>query len=86
MSDYTFDSIKEEIIKILEDNGLVAETEDNGDAFLDISTIDSITFISFIIDVENKLEIVFPDDLLSIDVLQSLNGFVGLLYELVNEA
>ena len=80
-----FDYIKEEVIKLLENNGLIAEAETDGDTFLDVTTIDSIAFISFILDVEEKFEIIFPDELLSINILQSLNGLVSLLCELSNE-
>ena len=85
MSNDTFEDIKKEVIIILENNGIVAEMEDDGDTFLDILTIDSITFISFIVDVEAKFEIIFPDEFLSINILQSLNGFVHLLCELLDK-
>lgn len=85
MSNNTFDNIKEEVVKILENNGVVVEMEDDGDAILDIVAIDSITFISFIVDIENTFGIAIPDELLSLMIIQSLNGFVCVLSELLIE-
>ena len=85
MSNNTFDNIKEEVIKILENNGVIVEMGDDGDAIFDISAIDSITFISFIVDIENTFGIVIPDELLSLMIIQSLNGFVCVLSELLIE-
>ena len=48
MSHITYDNIKEEVVKILENNGVVVQMENDGDAILDIADIDSITFISFL--------------------------------------
>ena len=85
MSHITYDNIKEEVVKILENNGVVVQMENDGDAILDIADIDSITFISFIVDIENTFEIAIPDELLSLMIIQSLNGFVCVLSELLIE-
>ncbi len=85
MSNNTLDNIKEEVVKILENNGIVVEMKDDGDAFFDITAIDSITFISFIVDIENIFGIAIPDELLSLMIIQSLNGFVSVLSELLIE-
>lgn len=45
---------------------------------------DSITFISLIVELENKFEIDFPDELLAMDSLGSLSGFSYLLMEIIN--
>lgn len=76
-----FDNIKEIVITTLENNGVIVELT-NGDADISSYPIDSITFISFIVDLENALDIIFPDDYLSINTLQSINGFTNLLIEL----
>ena len=85
MSHITYDNIKEEVVKILENNGVVVQMENDGDAILDIADIDSITFISFIVDIENTFGIAIPDELLSLMIIQSLNGFVCVLSELLIE-
>lgn len=48
-----FDKVKTTIIKLLENNGIIIES---GEEDLDLRnySIDSILFISFIIDVENE--------------------------------
>lgn len=46
--------------------------------------VDSLMFISFVVELEKRLNIVFPDDLLFISTLTSLNGFVNMLIEIVN--
>lgn len=85
MNNNAFNSIKIDVIRAMENNGIVVEVEDDGDAILDISAIDSITFISFIIDIESSFKIVIPDEFLSLMIIQSLNGFVSMLIELLNE-
>ena len=85
MNNNTLDNIKINVIKALENNGIIVKIENDGDAFLDISAIDSITFISFIIDIESTFEIVFPDEFLSLMIIQSLNGVVHMLSELITE-
>ena len=45
---------------------------------------DSIMFISFIVELEKKFEIEFPDELLLINALASLSGFAYLLAEIIN--
>ncbi len=44
----------------------------------------SLMFIAFIVDLEDRFGIEFPDDLLTADTLSSLNGFVSLVQLLIN--
>lgn len=85
MSIFTQKTVEEKIKIMLENNGIAFEDNDDGDTDIDVTAMDSITFISFIIDVEDAFEIVLPDELLSIEVLQSLSSFANIVYELVNE-
>lgn len=85
MSKNTFENIKEDVVKMLENNGVVVNMEEDGDAILDIAAIDSITFISFIVDIENTFGVTIPDEMLSLTIIQSLNGFVSVLSELLME-
>ena len=57
----------------------------SGDIDLRSYISDSIMFISFIIELEKKLQIEFPDELLLVDSFSSLNGFSYLLMEMLNE-
>ena len=44
--------------------------------------LDSIQFISFIVELERELNIEFPDELLLYDNIRSLNGFISLIENL----
>lgn len=46
---------------------------------------DSLMFVSFVVELEKKLGIDFPDELLLIDTLASLSGFAYLLAEIINK-
>ena len=78
-----FDKVKTTIIKLLENNGIIIES---GEEDLDLRnySIDSIMFISFIIDVENEFAIAIPDEYLTIELLQSIDGLTNLIIELTN--
>lgn len=45
--------------------------------------IDSIGFMSFIVELENRLGIYFPDERLDFEVLSSLNGFTEMIEDLM---
>lgn len=81
----TLDCVKEKVKTIFENNGIIVAKDDDSDDNIDVSAIDSITFISFIVDVESVFDIAFPDELLSIVILQSVNGFTEIVYGLLNE-
>lgn len=61
--------------------------EENRDKELDIDLRDyikdSISFISFIIELETNLEIEIPYEMLAYESLTSFNGFCNMLCELV---
>ncbi len=78
-----FDKVKTTIIKLLENNGIIIES---GEEDLDLRnySIDSILFISFIVDVENEFAIAIPDEYLTIELLQSIDGLTNLIIELTN--
>ncbi len=76
------DKVKTAVIEELDNLGIIVDekTEDVGLLSMEI---DSITFISFIIAIEDRFAIQFPDDALNIEVLNSLNGFTSLICELL---
>lgn len=78
-----FDKIRKAILKLLENNGVVIES-DEGDLDLRNYSIDSILFISFIVDLENEFSIAIPDEYLTIELLQSIDGLTNLIIELIN--
>ena len=74
--------IRNTVIKCLNNVGIVIEC-DAEDVNINDYNVDSITFISFIIDIENELGIEIPDGYLYSDILQSLNGFLSLVQQLI---
>lgn len=76
--------IKQAIIEELENLSIVL---DNTDEDVDLLTlgIDSLTFVSFIVALEDRFQVMFPDSFLTMEVLSSLNGFTSLLEDLLSK-
>lgn len=73
---------KEIIINVLIDLGIdCSEINLNSDTDVDLSEYitNSLTFINFIVKIEEKLEIKIPDEFLILEKLTSLNGFINML-------
>lgn len=75
--------VRNVVIECLEDIGILIDLSSDDDVNLTEYSVDSISFISFIVALEEKLGIIIPDDLLLIDILQSMNGFINLIEELI---
>jgi acyl carrier protein len=67
--------MREAILKILNDMGIQIESRENNDDF-DLSELflDSIQFISFIVDVEDYLQTSLPEEYLLIEKFRSFNA------------
>lgn len=76
------DKIKNDVIEVLNELGI--ETEDIGENDVDLTEfiVESIMFISFIVELEDKLGIEIPEELLDINSIKSLNTFSTILEEL----
>lgn len=59
--------------------------ECDGDINLTEYDIDSIAFMSFVVDLETTFNISIPDQYLTYDILQSLVGLENLIVELLPE-
>jgi len=70
--------IKKVVIDELENLGVIIDDSENDVDLLSMN-IDSITFISFIVALEERFKIQFPDEYLTMEVMNSLNGFSNLL-------
>ena len=70
--------IKKVVIDELENLGVIIDDSENDVDLLSMN-IDSITFISFIVAIEERFKIQFPDEYLTMEVMNSLNGFSNLL-------
>ena len=77
------DKIKNDVIEVLNELGI--ETEDIGENDVDLTEfiVESIMFISFIVELEDKLGIEIPEELLDIISIKSLNTFSTILEELL---
>lgn len=73
------------IIKALENVGI--DIGDNPDLNTDLRDYinASVIFISFIVELEDSLQIEFPDELLLTDILSSLGSFCKIVEELVGQ-
>lgn len=71
------------ICSILDDMGFVIF--ESGDFDISDYIVDSIQFISFIVNIEEKLQINLPDDFLSFDVLKSAKGLANKLSCLISK-
>lgn len=73
------DKIKNDVIEVLNELGI--ETEDIGENDVDLTEfiVESIMFISFIVELEDKLGIEIPEELLDINSIKSLNTFSTIL-------
>ena len=78
------EQVKKSIIKLLQNNGVLIESNDDN---LDVNnySIDSIMFISIIVDIENQFSIAIPDEYLTIELLKSIDGLTNLVIELTNQ-
>lgn len=78
------ENIRQKILELMSDIGYFIE-----DASIDVDIrdyiIDSIEFIGFIVQLEEKFNISFPDEYLMIDTLESLNGLANLLSSIGEE-
>ena len=77
------DKIKNDVIEVLNELGI--ETEDIGENDVDLTEfiVESIMFISFIVELEDKLGIEIPEELRDINSIKSLNTFSTILEELL---
>lgn len=71
---------KETILSILQEAGNSIDNLDpNENVDLRLYIIDSMQFISFIISVEERFDIEFPDEMLLMENIESLDNFAGIV-------
>lgn len=81
------DDIKKLILEILDKNGIyIAPTEAEEDLDLREFILDSLQYVNLIVELEKSLDIEFPDEILQYDNLSSINGFVSLISEMLQES
>ncbi|MBQ5842545.1 MAG: acyl carrier protein [Clostridia bacterium] len=77
-------SIEDKVINIISNNVLNKEIviDKNTNLVQDLA-LDSIVFIQIILDIETEFEIEFPDELLTMDSLSSLNTIVSIIKNII---
>ena len=76
---------KQEIKNIMEEIGLDVSDIGNDDIDLSEYIVDSLMFINFVVELENKFNVDLPDEYLDVDVLKSFNALSTLIEELLKE-
>ena len=78
--------IKEKVLYVMESIGVFVE-DDVKDTNFDMRDyiVDSLQFITFIVNLEKELGIVYPDELLLMDKIGSLDGFCSIIESLMPE-
>ena len=80
-------SVREKLLNILEDSGIFIDKdniENKHEIDLREYIIDSIQFISFIVEIEKELNMEFPDEGLLYDNIASLNGFATIIESIIS--
>lgn len=75
---------RERVISCLNTVGILIDSTLD-DVNLNDYDVDSISFISFIVEIEKEFDIEIPDGYLYVEILQSLNGFINLVEQLVDK-
>ncbi|MBQ8392456.1 MAG: hypothetical protein IJX51_01660 [Clostridia bacterium] len=69
---------RDQVVQVLEEMGILIES-DEYDVNLQDFIVDSIQFITFIVNVEEKLNLTFPDEYLNYDNIETLHKFCEIL-------
>ena len=78
--------IKKQILSILSEMGNCIDLDsEQDDVNLELYIVDSLQFISFILEIEGFFEIEIPDEFINMNSLNSLNSFSELIELCVSE-
>ena len=72
--------IKDEIERIFEENGVDAQDKDQ------LMEIDSLQYMTIIVEIEQKYGIVFPDEYLERNMVEDFEKFVNTVVGLVDNS
>lgn len=73
--------IESKVIEALNNIGILVDIEDFNSINLKDYEMDSIMFVSFIVELEESFNIMIPDEYLSINQLTNLNFIVSIVEE-----
>lgn len=82
--DFLKKKIKEIIIRNLNLQEIDDEIIENMDLYLD-AAMDSLTFISLIIEIENVFDIIIPDDLVIMDKFRNFQKICDIVEKITEE-
>ena len=78
--------IKNIILDILDKSGIYIDpTEMNEDLDLREYILDSLQYVYFIVELEERLQIELEDEILLYDNLSSINGFVNMIINMIQD-
>ena len=77
-------NLREMVIECLVKVGVIID-ESVADPDISEYGIDSISYVTFIIELEDVLGVELPESVFNYDVLRSLNGFVNLIDGIVSD-
>lgn len=80
MNEVSKESIKERIIKVFDFCGVEWEGDD-----VNLELIDSFTYISTLVELENEFNIEFPEQFLVENIFSSITGLTNIIFDIVNE-
>ena len=75
-------NVSERLVLIFENNGIVIDS--SLETNLNHYDLDSLTFVSIIIDIEREFQIVIPDEYYSIKSLSSISNLVDIINKLIS--
>lgn len=78
------ENIKEKIIECMNNMGIV-NFEDDANFKLDDYIVDSVMFVSFIIELEQMFNIEIPDEYLVVDSLQTFDDLYIMIETVLNK-
>ena len=80
------DDIDKKIIQCMNDVGIIIDEADlmRSDVNLTDYNIDSILFISLLVNIEELFGIIIPDEYMTYEILQSYCGFSTIIKEIVS--
>lgn len=78
--------IKNTIFDILDKSGIyIDSTEINQDLDLREYLLDSLQYVCFIVELEERLSVELDDEVLIFDNLSSINGFINLIMNMIQD-
>lgn len=76
----TEETIRKTILDILDENGIYIDPEEmENDLDLREYLVDSLQYVYFIVELEDRLKTELPDEVLFYENLGSLNGFASMI-------